>query len=193
MDYISVIGIAFGLAMDAFAVAISNGATNIKINIYNALKIAFFFGMFQAFMPVAGWCVGKAGEDIISNIDHWIAFILLAYIGSKMIYESLSKKKNSSTIKVSLNNKTLILLAVATSIDALATGVILPSVSGVSEVSQLIVAVCIIGAITFTISFIGVCIGKKFGKLFSSKAEILGGIVLISIGTKILIEHLFYN
>lgn len=193
MDYFSVMCIGVGLSMDAFAVAVSNGAVSRKVRLLQVFRIAFFFGLFQAVMPVIGWIMGKAGEDIIKGIDHWIAFILLGYIGIKMIYGALKDNNTDNNIHNSyIKTKTLILFAIATSIDALATGIILPYAANVVSISDLILSVCIIGLITFSISVIGVYIGKKFGEMLSSKAEIFGGIVLIFIGTKILIEHLFF-
>lgn len=194
MDYISIIGIGAGLAMDAFAVCITNGAVTKKVTLRFALKLALCFGIFQAAMPIAGWLVGKAGESIISTVDHWIALILLSYIGIQMLIESRKKSNENETAKIQDNIpvKTLLTLGVATSIDALITGIILPSAVGASAVWQMLVAVAIIGMITFVICLAGVYIGKKFGEIFSSKAEIIGGIVLIAIGAKIFVEHMFF-
>lgn len=193
MDYVSIIGIGAGLAMDAFAVCITNGAVTKKVTLPFALKMALCFGIFQAAMPIAGWLVGKAGESIISAVDHWIALILLSYIGIQMLIESRKKSNNDETEKVqdNISVKTLFTLGIATSIDALITGIILPSAVGASAVWQMLVAVAIIGIITFAICLAGVYIGKKFGEIFSSKAEIFGGIVLIAIGAKIFAEHMF--
>jgi putative Mn2+ efflux pump MntP len=194
MDYVSIIGIGAGLAMDAFAVCITNGAVTKKVTLRFALKLALCFGIFQAAMPIAGWLVGKAGESIISTVDHWIALILLSYIGIQMLIESRKKSNENETAKIQDNIpvKTLLTLGVATSIDALITGIILPSAVGASAVWQMLVAVAIIGMITFVICLAGVYIGKKFGEIFSSKAEIIGGIVLIAIGAKIFVEHMFF-
>lgn len=200
MDYISVIGIAVGLAMDAFAVSVTNGAVAKSFKPSFAVRIAAAFGIFQFIMPVIGWIVGKAGQQLIESVDHYIAFGLLLVIGGNMLIEAIKDRvkesKGESVEKKSgrtaASTKTLLLMAVATSIDALATGVILPSAVGASTVLLMLTAVLMIGVITFVISFIGVYLGKKFGALLSNKAEILGGIVLIGIGTKILIEHLFF-
>ena len=200
MDYIAVIGIAVGLAMDAFAVSVTNGAIVKNFKPSFAIKIATAFGIFQFMMPVIGWIVGKAGQQLIESVDHYIAFILLLLIGGNMLIEAIKdrikeykgeevQKKDNKT---ATSTKTLLLMAAATSIDALATGVILPSAVGASTIMLMLVAVLMIGVITFIISFAGVYLGKKFGSLLSNKAEILGGIVLIGIGTKILIEHLFF-
>lgn len=192
MDCFSIICIGIGLSMDAFAVAVSNGAISNKIKLLQMFRIAFFFGLFQAVMPVIGWSIGKAGEDIIKEVDHWIAFILLGYIGIKMIYDALKNDDTKDIHSSYVKTKTIILFAVATSIDALATGVILPYVANVINIRDLILSVSIIGIITFCISCIGVYMGKKFGEMLSSKAEIFGGAVLVIIGAKILIEHLFF-
>ena len=193
MDYVSITGIGAGLAMDAFAVCITNGAVTKKVTLPFALKLALCFGIFQAAMPIAGWLVGKAGESIISAVDHWIALILLSYIGIQMLVESRKKSNNNETAKIqdNISVKTLFTLGVATSIDALITGIILPSAVGASTVGQMLIAVAIIGIITFAICLAGVYIGKKFGEIFSSKAEVIGGIVLIAIGVKIFVEHMF--
>jgi putative Mn2+ efflux pump MntP len=195
MDYVSLIGIGAGLAMDAFAVCITNGAAVKKVTLAFALRMALCFGIFQAVMPIAGWLVGKAGESFISAVDHWIALILLSYIGIQMLLESRKKdkKENANSTDSTMKLRTLITLAVATSIDALITGVILPSAVGASTVTLMLLSVCIIGLITFVICLSGVYIGKKFGQIFSSKAEIIGGVVLIGIGCKIFIDHVFLS
>lgn len=195
MDYFSVAGIAVGLSMDALAVSITNGALTKRVTPRFALKIAFFFGLFQSVMPTAGWLIGKAGESVISAVDHWVALILLGYIGINMIVESRKKKVAGLECvrQDDIPMKTLLTLSVATSIDALATGVILPSAVGASTPSLMAVSVLLIGLITFIICFAGVYVGKKFGTLCAGRAEILGGIVLIVIGLKIFIEHMFFH
>lgn len=196
MDYLSLIGISVGLAMDAFAVSITNGTAYRRCRVTQALKIACAFGLFQALMPTIGWLAGTAFSSVISNVDHWVAFILLGIIGGHMIYEAVKGKEEEidrSSCSDFLSNKTLLALAVATSIDALATGLILPSAVGASTPVLMVISVLTIGVITLIISFAGVFIGKKFGSIFSNKAEILGGIVLILIGIKILVDHLFLS
>lgn len=194
MDYFSIFGIAVGLSMDALAVSITNGAVTRRITPRFALKLACFFGFFQAAMPTAGWLIGKAGESIISTVDHWVALILLGYIGINMIVEACKKKAGPGCARQDdISLKTLLALSVATSIDALATGVILPSAVGASTAALMAVSVLMIGLVTFVISFAGVYIGKKFGTLCAGKAEVLGGIVLIGIGLKIFIEHMFFH
>lgn len=193
MDYFSIVGIAVGLAMDAFAVSVSNGATTKNLKIPYALKLAMFFGAFQLLMPVIGWLVGKAGESFITQVDHWIAFVLLAFIGGKMIVDYIKERKEevSTEKKERLSNKTIFMLAIATSIDALATGIILPSAVGASTFILMLIAVAIIGVLTFIICLAGVYLGKVFGALLSKHSMLFGGTVLILIGGKILLEHLF--
>lgn len=195
MDYISVCGIAVGLAMDAFAVSITNGAVTKKVTPRFALKIALCFGLFQSVMPTIGWLVGKAGESFISAVDHWIALILLSYLGTNMILESRKKKKqNAECVRQNdIPLRTLLTLGIATSIDALATGIILPSAVHASTPFLMMISVLIIGLITFVISYAGVYIGKKFGTILAGRAEIIGGIVLIGIGVKIFIDHMFFG
>lgn len=186
MSIYEIILIAIALAMDAFAVSICKGLCMRKINYMHTAIIAMFMGVFQALMPAIGWVLGKGFENYISDYDHWIAFVLLAFIGGKMIYESLTDNQQTECdVRGILDIKELFLLAVATSIDAMATGVTF----AVLEV-KILVPVLIIGAITYIICFSGVMIGNKFGTKYKSKAEIAGGIVLILFGLKILLEHL---
>lgn len=194
MDYFSLCGIAVGLAMDAFAVSITNGACTRKVNARFALKLAACFGFFQLVMPLAGWLIGKAGEHIISAVDHWIALILLGYIGIDMIRESRKKAREGAccSLQDGLPAGKLLTLAVATSIDALATGIILPSAVGASTAFLMAVSVAAIGFITFVICFAGVYIGKQFGLACAGHAETVGGVVLIAIGVKIFIDHVFF-
>jgi len=184
MDIFNIIIIAFGLAMDAFAVSITSGLTIKNLRINHVFRIALFFGLFQAFMPLIGWLAGLSLRDFIASIDHWIAFILLSFIGCKMIYESI--KTESSERKINpLNIYILLMLSIATSIDALAIGI-----SFAFLMISIITPMIIIGIVTFLLSFIGVFIGNKKGHFFEGKIEILGGFILIGIGIKILIEHL---
>jgi len=184
MDMFTIIFIAFGLAMDAFAVSITSGLTIKHLRINNALKIAIFFGSFQAVMPVIGWLAGLSLRDFIADVDHWIAFGLLSFIGCKMIYESIKIKSSEKEINP-LNVYVLLMLSIATSIDALAIGVSFAFLK-ISIATPIIV----IGAVTFLLSFLGVFVGNRFGHFFESKIEIVGGFILIGIGIKILIEHL---
>ncbi len=192
MDYISLVGIAIGLSMDAFAVSITNGAITKRVTLAFAVKLALCFGIFQAAMPMIGWMVGKAGENFINAVDHWVALILLAYIGIQMIVESRKKAHcgEFSSKQDNISFQKLIALAVATSIDALITGIILPSAVGASTIPLMLLSIGTIGLITFLICLTGVYIGKKFGILCSSKVEVVGGIVLIAIGAKIFLDHM---
>lgn len=187
MDSITLTLIACGLAMDAFAVSIASGFTIKRLHIKNALTIALFFGSFQAIMPVIGWLAGYGLREFISEIDHWIAFGLLSFIGLKMIYES-TKLDQGDNNRDPLKLMVLIILSIATSIDALAVGLSL-SVLNVLIVTPALV----IGLITFILSFLGVYIGNRFGHFFEKKIEFAGGLILILIGIKILIEHLSVN
>ncbi len=184
MEITTIILIAVSLAMDAFAVSITSGLTMETFRLRSALRISLFFGGFQAFMPLIGFFAGLNIRTHIMGFDHWIAFGLLDLVGTKMIYEALFNHEDTEKMDPE-NILTLLMLAVATSIDALAVGL---SLSLLQE--GIIVAASIIGIVTFIISFIGVAIGKRTGRFLGNKIEILGGIILIGIGTKILIEHL---
>jgi putative Mn2+ efflux pump MntP len=180
---ITILLIALGLAMDSFSVAIANGLATKTFKTPSALKIASFFGFFQAIMLIIGWYAGIHLIDLISEYDHWVAFFLLAVIGSRMIYESTQKE--SAKLVSSLSIKVLLLLSVATSIDALAVGLSL----SLLKVSATIPAITT-GAVTFSLSFFGVYIGGRFGCILKNRVESLGGLILIIIGLKILLEHL---
>jgi len=181
---IKIIIIAVGLAMDTFAVSIVSGSTYKQLNIKHAFRMALFFGGFQAFMPLVGSLAGFTVKSYITGYDHWVAFGILAAVGGKMIYESFKIKAAQENLDPS-NILILLVLAVATSIDALAVGVTL-SFFGV----PIGTAVTIIGLITFVLSWLGVFIGKRFGHFFENKIEALGGLILIGLGVKILFEHL---
>ena len=184
MDFLTITFIAIGLAMDCFAVSITSGITikNLKVN--NALQIALFFGSFQAIMPVVGWFAGRGLRDFITGVDHWVAFGLLGLIGLKMIYESTKLQSDKKEINP-LNLYVLSILSLATSIDALAVGVSFAFLK-----ISLVMSMIIIGTITFILSFIGVFVGNRTGHFFENKIELAGGLILIGIGTKILLEHL---
>lgn len=183
MDIITILLVAFGLSMDAFAVSVTSGLAIDKLKIGHALRIGAFFGMFQAIMPIIGWLAGIGLKDFISGIDHWVAFVLLTVIGVKMIFESSKMKEDKNSDP--LNVYTLLILSVATSIDALAVGLSLSALA-----VAIMMPALIIGLTTFTFSFAGVFIGKRVGHLFESKIELAGGLILIGIGIKILTEHL---
>lgn len=184
MGFVELFLIGVGLSMDAFAVSICKGLNMKKINYKHALIIGGFFGGFQALMPFLGWALGSRFEQYIESIDHWIAFILLTFIGGKMVYESIKGGDDEeSSHEDKLDLKELFILAVATSIDALAAGVTFAFL----EVS-IVPSITLIGITTFVISVGGVVIGNRFGSKYKNKAEIAGGIILILIGLKILLE-----
>lgn len=183
MGIIELILLSIGLGMDAFAVSICKGISMKKMNWKKACIIGIYFGGFQAFMPVIGYFLGTAFENIITNIDHWIAFILLGIIGGKMIKDALDKKCESCDESVGF--KSMIVLAIATSIDALAVGITFAFLQ-----VNIWLAITLIGIITFVLSVIGTKIGNKFGDKHEKKAEFIGGIILILLGLKILLEHL---
>lgn len=193
MDLLSIIIIAIGLAMDCFAVSIAKGMAVRKFYPKYALRTAFLFGLFQGLMPLIGYLAGISFAETIAVIDHWIAFVLLGFIGTKMIVESMREKNGSKNgqetrtedIATLFSWKILFSLAIATSIDALATGLIF-----VPTPEWTAVAFSIIGAVSFLFSMLGMWIGATFGKRFRLNVEVIGGIILILIGTKILIEHL---
>ena len=180
----TIIVVAFGLAMDAFAVSITSGLAMKSLRIDRALRIAVFFGTFQAVMPLIGWLAGLGLQGFIEGIDHWIAFVLLSAIGCKMIYESIQMPSRDKALDP-MGLHTLLILSVATSIDALAVGVSFAFLR-----LFIITPVLVIGTVTFLLSFSGVYIGNRFGHFFEKKIEIAGGLILIGIGVRILIEHL---
>lgn len=185
MDLLTIIATAVGLSMDAFAVSISIGIKLPRAKVTDSLKVALCFGLFQAIMPLIGFWCGSYFRNFIVNYDHWVAFILLSLIGGKMIWES-TKQDNEDSHDYSKFSSILI-LGIATSIDALVVGVNFAFVK-----ADIVLSVLYIGIITFMISLIGVYFGKKFGDMFSKKAEVAGGIILIAIGARILIQHLFF-
>lgn len=179
--------IGAGLAMDAFAVSICKGLCMKKVNKKQAFIIALFFGVFQALMPFLGWVLGTQFEQYIVSFDHWIAFILLAFIGGQMIKEAVSGEEEEIVCPVDpkLDLKELFMLAIATSIDALAVGITFALLR-----YPIVEAITIIGVVTFFICIVGVYVGNFFGTKYKKKAELAGGIILVCIGTKILLEHL---
>lgn len=180
---------AIGLAMDAFAVSICKGLRMKRLHLGQTLIIGLYFGIFQALMPVLGWLLGKSFSRYIQAFDHWIAFVLLAFIGGKMLWDSLHEKETDSDATAdTLSHRELLMLAIATSIDALAVGIAFACLD-----TNIWYAASVIGMITFLLSMIGVMIGKRFGSCFQQKAGIIGGVVLIFIGVKILLEHLLQH
>lgn len=202
MNITTIVLTAFALAMDAFAVSVTKGMTLKNLTKAIAIKIALFFGVFQAAMPLIGWLLGISFQGYIKAIDHWIALILLSILGGKMIYEFYENRKEASVEKEEaesevsttlegeennkgeLSNKELTTLAIATSIDALAVGISFAFLN-----VNIVFSALIIGLITFIICFIGVIAGKKIGGIFKDYAELIGGIILIIIGINIFNEH----
>ena len=183
MGLIELFLISVGLSMDAFAVSVCKGLAMPKCTFKKAAIVGLWFGGFQALMPAIGYILGAQFQEAIASIDHWIAFVLLALIGGNMIHEALDNDEEEAD--ASLDVKTMFLLAVATSIDALAIGITFAFLK-----VSIIPAVCFIGIVTFIISFAGVKIGNVFGARYKNKAEIVGGVILILLGLKILLEHL---
>ncbi|MBQ2319910.1 MAG: manganese efflux pump [Lachnospiraceae bacterium] len=188
MGIIELLLISVGLAMDAFAVSVCKGLNMSKINYKNAGIIALFFGAFQGFMPLIGYFLGTRFQRYIQSIDHWIAFGLLVFIGGQMIFEVFKGEEEAlDEDGDKLQLKQLVILAIATSIDALAVGITFALLDGGVGI---ITSVLMIGIVTFIISFMGVIIGNRFGNKYESKAQLAGGIILVLIGLKILLEHM---
>jgi len=180
---------AIGLSMDAFAAAICKGLNMQKLNHKQAAIIALFFGGFQGMMPFIGWVLGKQFESYITDFDHWIAFVLLSFIGGKMVLEAFKKDDDECCCcDIGFDIKEVFMLAIATSIDALAVGITFATLK--MQLAQTGFAVILIAAVTFGFSYGGVAIGNRFGARFKSKAEFAGGVILVLIGVKILLEHL---
>ena len=184
MNIIDILFIGLGLSMDAFAVSVCKGLAMKKMDVKKALVCSLYFGVFQALMPLIGFLLGSGFKNVVSSIDHWIAFVLLGIIGINMIKEA----KFCEVVNDAMDVKTMLTLAVATSIDALAIGVTFAFLK-----VSIIPAITIIGVTTFVCCFVGVKLGSIFGEKLKTKAEIVGGTVLIFMGTKILIEHLFFQ
>ena len=177
--------IAVGLAMDAFAVSVVSGSIFKELHISQGLRMALFFGLFQAFMPLLGWAAGSRLTGWFLDWDHWIAFGLLAFIGSKMIYEAFKIREVEHRPPDPSKLTVLLMLSIATSIDALAVGLTLTLVT-----PHVFAAVALIGVLTFLISYAGWELGRRVGHFFEIKIEAIGGLILIAVGTKILIQHL---
>lgn len=183
MGFLELFLIGVGLSMDAFAVSVCRGLSMERMRWRQGGIIALLFGGFQAAMPLAGWALGRQFERYIVSVDHWIAFGLLGYIGGKMIWDAFHE--GADTCPAGFDLKELLMLAVATSIDALAVGITFAFLS-----VNIWLAIGLIGGVTFVISAAGVKIGNVFGTRYQKKAEICGGVILILMGTKILLEHL---
>lgn len=186
--FIELFLLGIGLAMDAFAVSVCKGLGMRRLNKKQTLIIGLYFGGFQALMPLIGWLLGSQFQKYITSIDHWIAFILLGFIGGKMMIEAIREWNEEETVDVidaPLDHKNMLVLAVATSIDALAVGITFAFLD-----TPIIEAITIIGITTMVISIIGVVVGNFFGSRYKSKAEFIGGLILVLLGLKILLEHL---
>ena len=186
MEYFTIFLIAIGLCFDSFAVSVSSGLTHQKIKFHQALRIAFSLAFFQGLMPLVGWMLGYSLKFYMIEWDHWVAFILLGSLGGKMLYESLTNGEEEKTFNP-LNFWVIIGMSLATSIDALVVGFTLAMVD-----VTIYISVIIIGVVTFLVSMLGILFGKKTGNRYGKKVEIIGALILIGIGVKILIEHLFY-
>ncbi len=187
MSSITILFIALSLAADAFAVSVVAGISEKKIHIQNALKMAWIFGFFQAIMPVIGFTFASFFSSSIEHYDHWIAFILLSYIGANMSYEWWKWWGEEKIIENRFGYKSLIMLGIATSIDALAVGISLTATT-----DSIVIPAIIIGIVTFLLSFLGIEFWKKWWEKIGKYAEIIGGFILVTIGIKILIEHIFF-
>ncbi len=186
MGWLNILGIAIGLAMDAFAVSIATGLTLDRVTPRHTFRIAFHFGLFQFLMPIIGWFAGRELSQYIVNYDHWIAFVILSFIGGKMFWEASSDDEDKM-LKDPTRGWTLITLSVATSLDALAVGVSM-ALLNVSVWTPSLV----IGLVTASLCTLGILFGSKLGSRWSHWAEILGGAALVCIGLKILLDHLLY-
>ncbi len=185
MELLTLIGIAVGLAMDAFAVSIAVGLTLRQVSLRQTFRLAYHFGLFQALMPIVGWLAGRSIERWIAPVDHWVAFGLLAAIGGKMMYEALTGDAEERAAKDPTRGASLVVLSVATSIDALAVGLSL-AVLGV----DIWYPALVIGLVALTFTAVGLHLGKRFGALLGRRMEIVGGVILIAIGLRVLVEHL---
>lgn len=187
VGFVELFLIGVGLSMDAFVVSICKGLGMSRLNMRQAAVISLFFGGFQALMPLIGWALGSQLTDFITPIDHWIAFGLLAFVGGKMLWDAFHEDDEAEGVQTDekLDLKELLMLAIATSIDALAVGITFAFLQ-----VAIVPSITIIGLTTFVISFAGVAVGRFFGARFEKPATIVGGVVLILIGVKILLEHL---
>lgn len=186
MDFFSILVIAVGLAMDAFAVSVASGVTIKAMRLRQTVTIAFSFGLFQGIMPVIGWLAGVGFRDYIADYDHWLVFILLVAIGAKMIYEARRLEEDECD-EFCMTGGRLFFLSVATSLDALAVGLSFSLLN-----VNILTPALIIGAVTFTLSYAGIIFGRRMGHLFEGRIEIVGGVILILIGLKILLQHTIY-
>ncbi|WP_417229266.1 manganese efflux pump MntP family protein [Thermophilibacter sp.] len=187
MGIVELLLIAVGLSMDAFAVSICRGLGMRSLNLRTAVVLALFFGGFQALMPLLGWALGTQFMWLIAPVDHWVAFVLLAFIGGKMLWEAFHEDEEDCDCgdTSAIDLREFLVLAVATSIDALAAGISFAALN-----VDIVASVALIGVITFALSFAGVAVGHFFGARYERPASVVGGVVLILIGLKVLLEHL---
>jgi putative Mn2+ efflux pump MntP len=185
MSLLAIIGIAFGLAMDAFAVAIAVGSRMERLTARPLFRLSFHFGLFQFMMPIIGWLIGRQIAGMIHNYDHWVAFGLLSFIGLKMIYESLTRKDENVSLSDPTRKWSLLMLSIATSIDALAVGL------GIALLNvKIIMASLIIGLVAAIMTVAGMVFGRALGNRFGKIMELIGGAILIVIGLNIVIRHM---
>jgi putative Mn2+ efflux pump MntP len=185
MDWPNLIVLACALAMDAFAVAIISGITLDPLTGRQVFRLAFHFGLFQALMPVIGWAAGNAVYNYITAVDHWVAFSLLAFVGGRMVWGALHEDGKSKALKDPTSGWELVLLSVATSIDALAVGLSLAMIG-----STIVIPAIIIGLVAAAFTVAGMLLGRRIGSLWGRRVEALGGVILVAIGFRIVIEHL---
>ncbi|MCL7385475.1 MAG: manganese efflux pump MntP family protein [Thaumarchaeota archaeon] len=183
MDIITAFIIAVGLAMDCFSVSIVSGMTG-RVCISIAFKLGASFGLFQMFMPLLGWFLGKNLIEVVSTFDHWLAFGLLSFVGCKMIYESFQKERGSAI----LNFRNLLMLSTATSIDAFSVGIVIGFLT-----ASIMMPILIFGLVTFILSFLGTLVGDRLKHILGRRAQIIGGAILILIGIEILLEHVVFT
>jgi len=185
MDWLSLLALSVALAMDAFAVAVVIGLMLKPLTKRHVFRLAFHFGLFQALMPTIGWLAGNAVHQYISAFDHWVAFGLLAFIGGKMIWGALQGEENKGFSSDPTSGWALVLLSVATSIDALAVGLSLAMIG-----STILIPAVVIGLVAATFTAAGMVLGRRIGSLWGKRVEVVGGVILIAIGVKIILDHL---
>ncbi len=184
MGWVSLLALAVALAMDAFAVAVIAGITLNPLTKRHVFRLAFHFGLFQAMMPVIGWAAGSAVHKYIAAFDHWVAFGLLALVGGKMVWGAFCSEEEKQSPKDPTSGRTLVFLSVATSIDALAVGLSLAMIE-----STIIVPALVIGVVAAILTAVGMVVGRKIGALWGKRVEVVGGLILVAIGVKIVFEH----
>ncbi len=185
MDLLTVLILALGLSMDSFAVSVGCGLSEQKISFFNAVRISFFLAFFQGLLPILGWIMGSEIKDYVHTIDHWIAFSLLLFLGSKMALRSFhSRNSNPNEVIYSWNH--ILTLSLATSIDALVVGFSY----ALASAGNILIGAVIIALVTFVLAMLGIRIGKDLGRTIGPKIELLGGVILIGIGIRILLQHL---